>query len=146
MYVLQIPAIVYFEKQIPNIYDGDLMDEEEILHWLVSQLEHDEIEDVTDEMLDKMVKEGRVLAVLFCNYKMLLPFRWQPHFLFVHPEVVNQFFISLFFICRWQQRRKIRKGFGRIGKYWRRMWSIGHYIRQDGQSRGSLRIWHWYSS
>ncbi|XP_005191459.1 uncharacterized protein LOC101896609 isoform X6 [Musca domestica] len=60
-----IPAIVYFEKQIPNIYDGDLMDEEEILHWLVSQLEHDEIEDVTDEMLDKMVKEGRVLAVLF---------------------------------------------------------------------------------
>ncbi|XP_013108158.1 uncharacterized protein LOC106087600 isoform X6 [Stomoxys calcitrans] len=60
-----IPAIVYFEKQIPNIYDGDLMDEEQILHWLVSQLEHDEIEDVTDEMLDKMVKEGRVLAVLF---------------------------------------------------------------------------------
>ncbi|KAM7342624.1 hulk isoform 2-T2 [Cochliomyia hominivorax] len=60
-----IPAIVYFEKEIPNIYDGDLMDEEQILQWLVSQLEHDEIEDVTDEMLDKMVKEGRVLAVLF---------------------------------------------------------------------------------
>lgn len=64
---VQIPAIVYFEKQIPNIYDGDLMDEEQILQWLISQLEHDEIEDVTDEMLDKMVKEGRVLAVLFCN-------------------------------------------------------------------------------
>lgn len=64
----QIPAIVYFEKQIPNIYDGDLMAEEQILHWLVGQLEHDEIEDVTDEMLDKMVKEGRVMAVLFCNY------------------------------------------------------------------------------
>lgn len=48
------------------------MDEEEILHWLVSQLEHDEIEDVTDEMLDKMIKEGRVLAVLFCNYLHLL--------------------------------------------------------------------------
>ncbi|XP_037956559.1 uncharacterized protein LOC119686146 isoform X3 [Teleopsis dalmanni] len=60
-----IPAIVYFEKQIPNVYDGDLMDEEQILHWLVEQLEHDEIEDVTDEMLDKMVKEGRVMAVLF---------------------------------------------------------------------------------
>ncbi|KAL5288605.1 hypothetical protein ACFFRR_009067 [Megaselia abdita] len=60
-----IPAIVYFEKQIPNVYDGDLMDEEQILHWLVGQLEKDEIEDVTDEMLDKMVKEGRVMAVLF---------------------------------------------------------------------------------
>lgn len=44
------------------------MDEEQILHWLVGQLEKDEIEDVTDEMLDKMVKEGRVMAVLFCEF------------------------------------------------------------------------------
>ncbi|XP_034119827.1 uncharacterized protein LOC117578436 isoform X2 [Drosophila guanche] len=60
-----IPAIVYFEKEIPNVYDGDLMDEEQILKWLLSQLERDEIEDVTDEMLDTMIKEGRVIAVLF---------------------------------------------------------------------------------
>ncbi|XP_017069164.1 uncharacterized protein LOC108106536 isoform X2 [Drosophila eugracilis] len=60
-----IPAIVYFEKEIPNVYDGDLMDEEQILKWLLGQLERDEIEDVTDEMLDTMVKEGRVIAVLF---------------------------------------------------------------------------------
>lgn len=64
----QIPAIVYFEKEIPNVYDGDLMDEEQILKWLLGQLEHDEIEDVTDEMLDTMIKEGRVIAVLFCKY------------------------------------------------------------------------------
>lgn len=62
-----IPAIVYFEKQVPNIYNGDLLNEEDILHWLVSQLEKDEIEDVTDEMLDKLVKEGKTLAVLFCK-------------------------------------------------------------------------------
>lgn len=61
-----VPAIVYFEKQVPNIYSGDLLNEEEILHWLISQLERDEIEDVTDEILDKMVKEGTTLAVLFC--------------------------------------------------------------------------------
>ncbi|KAH8390023.1 uncharacterized protein LOC110189667 isoform X1 [Drosophila serrata] len=60
-----IPAIVYFEKEIPNVYDGDLMDEEQILKWLLGQLERDEIEDVTDEMLDTMIKEGRVIAVLF---------------------------------------------------------------------------------
>lgn len=62
-----VPAIVYFEKQIPNVYDGDLLDEEEILRWLLDQLEKDEIEDVTDEMLDKMIKEGRTIAVLFCK-------------------------------------------------------------------------------
>lgn len=63
-----IPAIVYFENQVPNVFDGDLQNEEEILHWLVEQLEKDEIEDVTDEMLDKLIKEGKTIAVLFCEY------------------------------------------------------------------------------
>lgn len=62
-----VPAIVYFEKQVPNIYSGDLLNEEDILHWLVSQLENSEIEDVSDEALDRMVKEGTTLAVLFCT-------------------------------------------------------------------------------
>lgn len=62
----EIPAIIYFERQIPTVYDGDLQNEEEILQWLLGQLEKDEIEDVTDEMLDKLVKEGRTVAVLFC--------------------------------------------------------------------------------
>lgn len=60
-----VPAIVYFEKQIPNVYDGDLENEDEILEWLVDQLEKDEIEDVTDEMLDRLIKEGKTVAVLF---------------------------------------------------------------------------------
>ncbi|KAK0084875.1 hypothetical protein PV325_006196 [Microctonus aethiopoides] len=60
-----IPAIVYFERQIPNVYDGDVENEDEILEWLLSQLEKDEIEDVTDEMLDRLVKEGKTIAVLF---------------------------------------------------------------------------------
>lgn len=61
-----VPAIVFFEKQEPIIYSGDLLNEEEILHWLVSQLE-DEIEDVSDETLDRMIKDGSTLAVLFCK-------------------------------------------------------------------------------
>ncbi|XP_030027959.1 uncharacterized protein LOC115445721 isoform X2 [Manduca sexta] len=60
-----MPSIVYFEKQIPNVYDGDLENEEEILEWLVDQLEKDEIEDVTDEMLDRLIKDGKTVAVLF---------------------------------------------------------------------------------
>ncbi|KAG8237452.1 hypothetical protein J437_LFUL015980, partial [Ladona fulva] len=40
-----LPALVYFEKRIPHIYDGDLENEDEILEWLVEQLETDEIED-----------------------------------------------------------------------------------------------------
>lgn len=62
-----LPAIVYFEKGIPNVYDGELEEEDEFLEWLVAQLEKDEIEDVTDEMLDKLINEGKNLAVLFCK-------------------------------------------------------------------------------
>lgn len=63
--VRDFPTIIFFEKQEPTRYEGDLMDEDEILHWLLSEVEKDEIEDVTDEMLDKMVKEGKTMAVLF---------------------------------------------------------------------------------
>ena len=49
------------------VYAGELENEDEILEWLLSQLEKDEIEDVTDEMLDRLVKEGKTLAVLFCT-------------------------------------------------------------------------------
>ncbi|XP_044009391.1 uncharacterized protein LOC122853163 isoform X2 [Aphidius gifuensis] len=61
----QVPAIVYFEHQIPSVYDGDVQNEDKILEWLLGQLEKDEIEDVTDEMLNRLVKEGKTIAVLF---------------------------------------------------------------------------------
>lgn len=47
---------------------GELENEEEILEWLIDQLEKDEIEDVTDEMLDRLIKDGKTVAVLFCKY------------------------------------------------------------------------------
>ena len=46
---------------------GDLKDEEQVLEWLIHQVESDEIEDVTDEMLDMLIKRSKHLAVLFCN-------------------------------------------------------------------------------
>lgn len=39
-----------------------------MLEWLVDQLEKDEIEDVTDEMLDYLIKDGKTVAVLFCKF------------------------------------------------------------------------------
>ena len=62
-----IPTLVYFEKKIPSLYHGDLKNEEQVLAWLVEQLTSDMIEDVTDEMLDKLIKKSTHLAVLFCE-------------------------------------------------------------------------------
>lgn len=50
-----------------TLITGDVENEDEILEWLLSQLEKDEIEDVTDEMLDRLIKDGKTLAVLFCR-------------------------------------------------------------------------------
>lgn len=44
------------------------MDEDEILHWLLSHLENDEIEDIDEDTLERMIKEGRTMAVLFCKF------------------------------------------------------------------------------
>lgn len=61
------------------------MDEDEILHWLLSHLENDEIEDIDEDTLERMVKEGRTMAVLFCkrnlnsfdlNNTNFCPYRW----------------------------------------------------------------------
>lgn len=70
-FFFQFPAIIFFEKKNPNVYEGDLMDEDEILQWLLSHLENDEIEDVDEDTLERMVKEGKTLAVLFCKLTKL---------------------------------------------------------------------------
>lgn len=61
------PCLVYFEKQIPHIYDGDLMKEDDLLGWLIHQKKHSEIPDITDEMLDRLIEKIDYLAVLFCK-------------------------------------------------------------------------------
>ena len=51
---------------------GDLMKEEEVLYWLFHHVDHEEIADVTDEMLGKLIANEPFLAVLFCEYILLL--------------------------------------------------------------------------
>ena len=67
-----IPTLVYFENKIPSLYHGDLTNEEQVLAWLIDQLSSDMIEDITDEMLDKLIKKSAHLAVLFCKYRSLI--------------------------------------------------------------------------
>jgi len=38
-----------------------------VLAWLIQQTEIDEIEDVTDEMLEKLINNNREIAVIFCK-------------------------------------------------------------------------------
>lgn len=66
--ITKVPKLIYFEKGIPTIYEGKLEDEERLLKWLEEQTSSDQIEDVTDEMLDLIVEKMPLVAVLFCKY------------------------------------------------------------------------------
>jgi len=59
---------VLLKIQYDNLYYilGNLEDEEKVLEWLSYQIKNDEIEDVTDEMLDILINKLSNVAVLFC--------------------------------------------------------------------------------
>ncbi|XP_031616564.1 uncharacterized protein LOC116336680 isoform X9 [Contarinia nasturtii] len=61
----EIPTIVFYERGIPHIYEGDLMKEDDLLGWLIHQKRHSEIPEITDEMKDKLVESTKHLAVIF---------------------------------------------------------------------------------
>lgn len=66
----ELPTLVYFEEKIPNFYQGDLMVEEDVLEWLIHQKNNDEIEDVSDVVLENLIDSSTYLAVLFCKSKV----------------------------------------------------------------------------
>lgn len=65
--ITDVPALLYFEKGIPTVYEGKLEDEDSLLKWLEQQTTSDEIEDITDEMLDLILEKMPYVAVLFCK-------------------------------------------------------------------------------
>lgn len=60
-----LPALVYFEDKIPAIYEGDLMNEDEVLEWLILQKSSATIEEVTDEILKILIDEHEYVVVYF---------------------------------------------------------------------------------
>lgn len=58
-------AMVYFENKIPAIYEDDLMNEDEVLEWLVLQKNSATIEEVTDEILTELIETHEYVVVYF---------------------------------------------------------------------------------
>ena len=63
------PALVYFENGIPYLYSEEDESPDAILKWIFKQVDGDEIEDVTDEMLDMLVNgdlDG--VGTIYCKF------------------------------------------------------------------------------
>ncbi|TRY76604.1 hypothetical protein TCAL_03494 [Tigriopus californicus] len=63
--ITQLPKLVFFKSDLPNIFEGNLIDENEVLDWLLGQVHSDSIEEITGTMLDRLIQESRHLVVLF---------------------------------------------------------------------------------
>lgn len=63
-----LPTLVYFENKIPAIYEGDLLNEDEVLEWLVEQKNTATIEEVTDEILTDLIEEHEYVVAYFSKY------------------------------------------------------------------------------
>lgn len=64
------PALVYFRNGNPLLFEGDMQNEQSVLEWLVDDDNRelaDEIEEVNERMLERLLDESSLLVVFFCR-------------------------------------------------------------------------------
>lgn len=66
-----LPALAFYRHKFRTIYDGDLMNEDEILEWVLELHESnpDVIESVDRKTLQVLINDVEHLAVFFCKLK-----------------------------------------------------------------------------
>lgn len=68
--ITTFPKLLFFKHKEPTVYEGDLMNEEQVLEWLTS-IESmdlpDKIEEVTAKSLPSVIDNQDYVAVLFCK-------------------------------------------------------------------------------
>ena len=54
----KLPLLVYFEDEVPHVYDGDLTKKTKVLEWIIDQKLTEEIEEVNSFTLEKMIEDA----------------------------------------------------------------------------------------
>lgn len=47
-----IPSLVYFDNGVPEVYEGDLLNDGSVLKWMKSELRQEEIKEITVSQLN----------------------------------------------------------------------------------------------
>jgi hypothetical protein len=68
-----LPALAFYRHKFRTIYTGDLMNEDEILKWVLDlyESEPDVIETVDRKTLQTLINDVQHLAVFFCKLKVV---------------------------------------------------------------------------
>ena len=67
--LIGLPKIVYFQNGIPIIFEGDIMDETQILKWIEKEASTNSIREVSDVVLGGLIQKFDSIAVLFYSHK-----------------------------------------------------------------------------
>ena len=101
-----VPLLIYFQNEIPNAYDGELDDENEVLKWLFDTMAKSEIEEVTGPVLDVLIERLDNLAVIFFdNEGSILKFIHSLYLSKILFSRIALIFIRLYLISRNGRRR-----------------------------------------
>ncbi|CAB4060592.1 unnamed protein product [Lepeophtheirus salmonis] len=63
--ISSLPALVFFEYQIPHLFSDNLNDGVKVKEWMVDIVNGDHIEEVTDRMLSSIIKSRKYVTVVF---------------------------------------------------------------------------------
>ena len=58
-----VPVLIHFHNQVPNIYKGELEEENEVLTWITENLGKSEIDEVAGAILDVLI--GKKIHVFY---------------------------------------------------------------------------------
>ena len=62
---IQLPSVIHFTEEIPNVYKGSLESKDEVMKWLIDKKEEAVIETVTKQMLEEIIAENEYVVVLY---------------------------------------------------------------------------------
>ena len=65
--IQDLPRLVYFENGVPEIFQGDIRNDNQIIKWMLDELKQQEIKDVTVAMLNRLIDRNHNLAVIFMD-------------------------------------------------------------------------------
>ena len=51
--------------QVPSIFSGDLLDTDDVFDWITKNVESSVVEEVTDEILEELIKDHEYVGVFF---------------------------------------------------------------------------------
>lgn len=128
------PALVYFRNGNPLLFEGDMQNEQSVLEWLVDDDNRelaDEIEEVNERMLERLLDESSLLVVFFC--------RRIANFMNIFHRSMALINVTGFF-GRWWRLRRMRWDIGGIGTNRYGSGFVWHWLRENRQSRGRTKI------